>query len=104
MNTHQEGPDPLSTLTAPPRYGSVVPDDDFERAIADAQAAVAEKRAAERELEAADDAQVAMVNRALAAKPANLSDNEVARQIGLPYSTFRSITSDLRKKRRRGAV
>ena len=41
-----------------------------------------------------------VINEALAAAPEGVSDNEVARQVGLAASTLRSITGELRRQRR----
>lgn len=78
-------------------YGSAVAhESDVERAR---KAVQAERRAREAHLDALD-ARDAAVNAALASAPDDLADNELARRLELEPSTFRSITVELRRRRR----
>ena len=78
-------------------YGSPV---SHEQDVDHARRAIEKERAAEQAHLDALTARDAAVNDALTTKPDDLSDNELARRLGLKVSTFRSITQEARKRRR----
>lgn len=78
-------------------YGSAVT---HERDVEAARRAIKEEQEAQDAHTHSLDVRDAAVVAALASAPDHMSDNEVARQLGLSPSTFRSITAEFRKKRR----
>lgn len=89
------------TLANPDTGASVyVPAVDHDEPFERARAAVREEQEALAVHEVALRARNDAVRAALEAAPEGMSDNEVARQVGLVPSTFRSITDSERAQRR----